>query len=62
MKKFIIVFFLPLYIFSQSSLSGTVKDKEGYPIMGANIIAVNNETDILDDLEYQMKMDIIILT
>ena len=48
MKKFIIVFFLPLYIFSQSSLSGTVKDQSGFPIMGANVIAVNNETNVLD--------------
>ena len=44
------LFFLifPVFIFSQVNLSGEIKDQTGYPIMGANIIAVNNETQILD--------------
>ena len=48
MKKILTLLFFPLYIFSQSSLSGSIKDSSGYPIMGANVIAVNNETNILD--------------
>ena len=44
------LFFLifPFFLFSQVNLSGEIKDQTGYPIMGANIIAVNNETQILD--------------
>ena len=48
MKKILLLLLLPLHIFSQSSLSGSIKDASGYPIMGANVIAVNNETNILD--------------
>ena len=48
MKKIIFFLLFPLYILSQSSFSGIIKDSSGYPIMGANIIAVNNETQILD--------------
>ena len=48
MKKILLLLLLPLHIFSQSSLSGSIKDPSGYPIMGANVIAVNNETNILD--------------
>ena len=44
------LFFLifPVFTFSQVNLSGEIKDQTGYSIMGANIIAVNNETQILD--------------
>ena len=35
MKKLILFVLIPIYTFSQSSLSGTIKDKSGYPIMGA---------------------------
>ena len=44
------LFFLifPVFLFSQVNLSGEIKDQTGYSIMGANIIAVNNETQILD--------------
>ena len=48
MKKIIFFLLFPLYILSQSSFSGTIKDSSGYPIMGANVIAVNNETSVLD--------------
>jgi len=48
MKKIILFLLIPIYTFSQSSLSGTIKDQSGYPIMGANVIAVNNETSVLD--------------
>ena len=48
MKKIILFFLIPIYSLSQSSLSGTIKDNSGYPIMGANVIAVNNETNVLD--------------
>ena len=46
--KYIIIFLFPYLIFSQVNISGEIKDQTGYPIMGANIIAVNNETQILD--------------
>ena len=46
--KYIIILLFPYLIFSQVSISGEIKDQTGYPIMGANIIAVNNETQILD--------------
>ena len=44
------LFFLifPVFLFSQVNLSGEIKDQTGYSIMGANIIAVNSETQILD--------------
>ena len=48
MKKLILFLLIPLYTFSQSSLSGIIKDSSGFPIMGANVIAVNNETNVLD--------------
>jgi len=49
MKKIILILFsLPTVLFSQSSLSGKVTDVDGYPIMGANVIAVNSETQVLD--------------
>lgn len=48
MKKIILFLLLPIYTLAQSSLSGTIKDQSGYPIMGANVIAVNNETSVLD--------------
>jgi hypothetical protein len=48
MKKLILLLLIPFYTFSQSSLNGTIKDSSGFPIMGANIIAVNNETNVLD--------------
>ena len=48
MKYILLLLFLPVYLFSQSSLSGSIKDQSGYPIMGANVIAVNNETSVLD--------------
>ncbi len=48
MRYILFLLFLPLYVFSQSSLSGSIKDQSGYPIMGANVIAVNNETSVLD--------------
>jgi len=35
MKKIIFFLLFPLYILSQSSFSGTIKDSSGYPIMGA---------------------------
>ena len=46
--KYIIILLFPYLIFSQVNISGEIKDQTGYPIMGANIIAVNNETQILD--------------
>ncbi len=46
--KYIIILLFPYLIFSQVSISGEIKDQTGYPIMGANIIAVNNQTQILD--------------
>ena len=48
MKKILLLLLIPIYSLSQSSLSGTIKDSSGYPIMGANVIAVNNETNVLD--------------
>ena len=48
MKKILLFLLIPIYSLSQSSLSGTIKDSSGYPIMGANVIAVNNETNVLD--------------
>ena len=48
MKKLILFLLIPLYTFSQSSLNGIIKDSSGFPIMGANVIAVNNETNVLD--------------
>ena len=47
-RKYIIILLFPYLIFSQVSISGEIKDQTGYPIMGANIIAVNNQTQILD--------------
>ena len=38
----------PLFVYSQSSISGKITDVDGNSIMGANVIAVNNETNILD--------------
>ena len=46
--KYIFILLFPYLIFSQVNISGEIKDQAGYPIMGANIIAVNNETQILD--------------
>jgi len=46
--RFILILLLPFYIFSQVNISGEIKDQTGYPIMGANVIAVNTETQILD--------------
>ena len=49
MKKIIfLIFILPSFLISQSSLSGNITDVNGYPIMGANVIAVNSETQVLD--------------
>ena len=48
MRYILLLLFLPVYVFSQSSLSGSIKDQSAYPIMGANVIAVNNETSVLD--------------
>ena len=48
MKKIFILLLFPFYIFSQSSISGNITDLDGNPIMGANVIAVNNETSVLD--------------
>ena len=50
--KYIIIFY-SLPNFSQVNISGEIKDQTGYPIMGANIIAVNNETQILDGLYFE---------
>jgi hypothetical protein len=36
MKKILLFLLIPIYSLSQSSLSGTIKDSSGYPIMGAN--------------------------
>jgi len=46
--KYILFLLFPYLIFSQVNISGEITDQTGYPIMGANIIAVNNETQILD--------------
>ena len=46
--KYIILFLFPYLIFSQVNISGEITDQTGYPIMGANIIAVNSETQVLD--------------
>tara|TARA_B100001057_G_scaffold64642_2_gene58371 strand:+ start:4346 stop:7102 length:2757 start_codon:yes stop_codon:yes gene_type:complete len=46
--KYILFLLFPHLIFSQVNISGEITDQTGYPIMGANIIAVNNETQILD--------------
>ena len=46
--KYILLLLFPYLIFSQVNISGEITDQTGYPIMGANIIAVNNETQILD--------------
>ena len=49
MKKIILLLLiLPTVLFAQSSLSGKITDVDGYPIMGANVIAVNSETQVLD--------------
>ena len=48
MKKLFLLFLFPLFIYSQSSISGKITDIDGNSIMGANIIAVNNETNVLD--------------
>ena len=46
--KYLFFLISPVFLFSQVNLSGEIKDQTGYSIMGANIIAVNNETQILD--------------
>ena len=46
--KYTLLLLFPYLIFSQVNISGEITDQTGYPIMGANIIAVNNETQILD--------------
>ena len=48
MKKIFILVLFPLFTYSQSSISGKITDIDGNSIMGANIIAVNNETNVLD--------------
>ena len=48
MKKLFLLVLFPLFIYSQSSISGKITDIDGNSIMGANIIAVNNETNVLD--------------
>ncbi len=48
MKRVLIFFLFPFFIYSQSSISGKITDVDGNVIMGANIIAVNNETNVLD--------------
>lgn len=48
MKKVFLLVLFPLFIYSQSSISGKITDIDGNSIMGANIIAVNNETNVLD--------------
>ena len=48
MKKLFLLLLFPLFIYSQSSISGKITDIDGNSIMGANIIAVNNETNVLD--------------
>ena len=47
-KTLLLLFILPTLLYSQSSLSGKITDIDGYPIMGANVIAVNSETQVLD--------------
>ncbi len=46
--RFILILLFPIYIFSQVNIRGEIKDQTGYPIMGANIIVVNTETQVLD--------------
>ena len=46
--RFILLLLFPIYIFSQVNIRGEIKDQTGYPIMGANIIVVNTETQVLD--------------
>ena len=46
--RYLLFLIFPVFLFSQVNLSGEIKDQTGYPIMGANIIVVNNETQILD--------------
>ena len=49
MRNFLLLLvILPTVLFGQSSLSGNITDIDGYPIMGANVIAVNSETQVLD--------------
>ena len=48
MKRILNFFLFPFFIYSQSSISGKITDVDGNVIMGANIIAVNNETNVLD--------------
>ena len=48
MKRVLFFFLFPFFIYSQSSISGKITDVDGNVIMGANIIAVNNETNVLD--------------
>ena len=49
MRNFLLLLvILPTVLFAQSSLSGNITDIDGYPIMGANVIAVNSETQVLD--------------
>ena len=45
--KYLFLLF-PLTIFSQVNISGEIKDEYGNSIMGANIIAINNSSQILD--------------
>ena len=45
--KYLFLLF-PLIIFSQVNISGEIKDEYGNSIMGANIIAINNSSQILD--------------
>ena len=47
-KTLLLLFILPTLLYSQSSLSGKITDIDGYPIMGANVIAVNSETQVLN--------------
>ncbi len=48
MKKVFLLILFPIFIYSQSSISGKITDIDGNSIMGANIIAVNIETNVLD--------------
>ena len=45
--KYLFLLF-PLIILIQVNISGEIKDEYGNSIMGANIIAINNSTQILD--------------
>ena len=41
---------------------GTITDENGTPIMGANIVAVEKETQVLDGLEFRTNRGYYMLT